>query len=168
MNEPQPERDLYRPYEKYRMTVEGILTHLFDMPDSVAQDDRLAVPAGVQYRSWGKDGVHYLAVRYALDQSFAPLGMRASHMTLLRVAPATEGLSEIRSYQYSRTNGDLQVASSLFTPEEFASLYYQSFEANKFRQGLEEGLEQRIFTASDVDYLDFLTDLDSFKDSSSS
>lgn len=165
MNEQLPERHFFRPTYEYKETVGLLLNDLFTSPSRLPDaDDSEAMTTR---RSWKKDGAIFWAS--GIDPQYIPLMLKkreAYQVAVLKMSASEDGLVQVRSYLYDRLSGDMQAANWLFTPEEVVTMEFQSPKGLVHAKAIEEGFEQHIYTASEVDYLDFLADLDSFKESS--
>lgn len=160
MNEPTPERHLFLPTERYRANIEMLLDALLQVTEDQPVSERLEIPSAIQQRSWAKGGAYFAAT---LFDAPSELGSRRPHVSLMRANLPIDGeLYEVRTYRYTRGTGEMQVINSLFTTEEIMTQRLDSIEAQLYQQGINEGLSQHVFSASEVDYADFLADLSGF------
>lgn len=168
MNEPIPHYPDGVDVERYKKGVLILLDQMFALLP-VQTEERVEIPHDVEYRSWqleSSDRNHLMQLS-VMRASAAARSLKAedvSNVTMFRAySDNTENTIETRIYQYSLLTGDLQVFNDVSTEKQAQSYRIGSPEADRYRQGVTEGMAMHVFTASDNEYLDFLQDLQSYQ-----
>lgn len=165
MNEQSPERHPFRPTYQYKETVGFLLNNIFTSP--ALSPEMIDPETMTTWRSWEKGGTIFWAS--GVDPQYIPLMIKkpdAYRVAMLRMNQSQDGLMQVRSYLYDRLSGEMQAANWLFTSEELATMELTSPKGQLHAKAIEEGFAQHVYTASPVDYLDFLADIDGFRESS--
>jgi hypothetical protein len=161
MNEQSPERQLFKPSPQYISAANRILENLTQLSHGSEEEFDLDVHHG-----WEKGDASFQLTWYDTAHfTTHPDGLDIEKVILFRITPSDDDFFEIRNYLYFRDVGELQVANWLYTYEEIEALQSSSPQAQLDREDITQGFIQRMYTASDADYLDFLADLDSHKES---
>jgi hypothetical protein len=162
MNEQSAERQIFRPTKRYVIETDTVIHRLFETPPP-PMNPEIDVPVMIARRSWQKNGMLFWAM--AADPQYVHLldgEIEEEQVTLMRLRPTEDGLIEVRSYLYYRDNGDLQVANWLFTEEEVENMDFSTPQGEQQGKAIAEGFNMHAYTASAVDYSDFLADIDGF------
>jgi len=167
MNEYSPDRKLFEPSERYKQNVDILLKHIFEAPQVTdISKGRLELPDDVRYRVWDKGSALFVGICFDLDHK--PVTDKDTYRfeaIVMGINPDvdTSDLFEVKTYFYRRDTGVLQSIGSVMTEEEISTLQYDPGKPSPFHQGLVEGFQRRAYTASDIDYLEFLAALDSYE-----
>lgn len=164
MNEPQLHLEVFHPTQRYRDAVATLLDGVFELPRS-RDEERIDVPSTVQHRTWIKDEAYLLAVCLNAEAAAAMLDNKiGQQVSLLRFLPTDfEGVFDVRHYLYYRNSGDMQVLEKFFSVEDVQKLRFGPQEGDQYHKAIEDAFEQRLHPANDIQYLDFLSDIDSYK-----
>lgn len=162
MNEPTPERHAFRPSERYITVARYLVQQIFDASDSVVVNLH-TIPGHNRYQSWDKQDALYLGVLFAEPIDNPLLKTNNADLSLIKLKPSTDDLYEVRTYYYAQDSGELQVINSLFTTSEVATQGRDMIKAHaSYRRHLEALLDRQQLNASDIEYMDFLDDLESY------
>jgi hypothetical protein len=148
--------DSYEPTLKYRDTLRALFDTLFDGVEArILTDTSIRL---LKERYWVANDKVYIAGQ---DQT---IGID-TYIKLLRLSVTPDDLLALRVYIYDPSDGTLQVANDLFTAEE-ADNFRNSVEArNAFADEITRGIEEGFYAPTDVEYMEFIEDADSFEQS---
>jgi len=162
MNEQSPERYPYKPKPGFETAVMDTMDFLFEVIETEAVSDE-ATPSGNVARYWMSEGNMFMALRRYNDPlATDPKDKYSKELNLVRISPTDiEQTMATRIYFFQSDTGELEVVNTLVSIAEMEKFDPRSPSGIRFANALDEGREMQLFVPSEVDYLDFLTDVDS-------
>ena len=145
--------EIFDPTPQYRRGLEILFDGIFQAADELMQEGGLHY----SYRNWSRGPVVYSAVQTTrLNEE----GVGRFVVLLARCQPEEGDLFDFRTYLYE--NGRLQVTNDVLTPDQLMA--YISDPTVRDAVASQRGAEyaQGGFTPSEVEYHDFLQDLETF------